>query len=45
MLEDLILSAVSQAMKKSQDLSQSEMAKITGGLNVPGLQGMFGGGM
>ncbi len=45
MLEDLILSAVSQAMKKSQELYQSEMAKITGGLNVPGLQGMFGGGM
>lgn len=44
MLEDLILSAVSQAIKKSQELYQSEMSKITGGLNVPGLQGMFGGG-
>ncbi|MCF6158653.1 MAG: YbaB/EbfC family nucleoid-associated protein [wastewater metagenome] len=45
MLEDLILSAVSQAMKKSQELYQSEMEKITGGLNVPGLQGILGGGM
>lgn len=45
MLEDLILSAVSQAMKKSQELYQSEMGKVTGGLNVPGMPGMFGGGM
>src|SRR5574337_1670298 len=43
MLEDLILSAVSQALKKSQELYQSEMGKLTGGLNIPGLQGMFGG--
>lgn len=45
MLEDLIVSAVSQAMKKSQELYQSEMGKLTGGLNIPGLSGMLGGGM
>lgn len=45
MLEDLILSAVSQAIKKSQELYQSEMGKLTGGLNVPGMPGLFGGGM
>lgn len=45
MLEDLILSAVSQAFKKSQDLYQAEMAKLTGGLNIPGMQGLLGGGM
>jgi len=43
MLEDLILSAVSQAFKKSQELYQAEMGKLTGGLNIPGLQGLFGG--
>ncbi len=45
MLEDLIVSAVSQAFKKSQELYQSEMGKLTGGLNIPGLPGMLGGGM
>src|SRR3989338_6142202 len=45
MLEDLILSAVSQAFKKSQELYQAEMAKLTGGLNIPGMQGLLGGGM
>ncbi|OOP55511.1 MAG: YbaB/EbfC family nucleoid-associated protein [Candidatus Brocadia carolinensis] len=43
MLEDLILSAVSQALKKSQELYQSEMGKLTGGLNIPGMQGLLGG--
>ncbi|MDQ1271599.1 MAG: nucleoid-associated protein EbfC [Planctomycetota bacterium] len=43
MLEDLILSAVSQALKKSQELYQSEMGKVSGGINVPGMQGLFGG--
>jgi len=36
-LEDLIVAAVNQAMKKSQELVQEEMQKITGGLKVPGL--------
>lgn len=42
MLEDLILSAVSQALKKSQELYQTEMGKLTGGMNIPGLPGMLG---
>lgn len=37
MLEDLILAAVNQGMKKSKDLAQAEMQKVTGGLNLPGL--------
>jgi len=37
MLEDLIVAAVNQALKKSQDLAAEEMAKLTGGLNIPGL--------
>ena len=37
MLEDLIVAAVAAAMKKSRDLAKDEMAKITGGLSIPGL--------
>ena len=37
MLEDLIIAAVNQALKKSQELSQEEMKKISGGLGIPGL--------
>lgn len=37
MLEDLILSAVNDAIKQSQEMVSSEMSKITGGLNIPGL--------
>jgi DNA-binding YbaB/EbfC family protein len=41
MLEDLVLAAVSQAMKKSQEMYQEEMGKLTGGLNVPGLSNLL----
>jgi DNA polymerase III subunit gamma/tau/DNA-binding YbaB/EbfC family protein len=37
MLQDLVLAAVNEALRKSQDMMQQEMAKITGGLNIPGL--------
>ena len=37
MLQDLILSAVNEGIKKAQDLAQSEMRKLTGGINIPGL--------
>ena len=37
MLEDLITAAVSQALKKAEELYQQEMGRITGGLNIPGL--------
>lgn len=42
MLEDMIAAAANQAMKKSQELAQQEMAKATGGLNLPGLSGLLG---
>lgn len=37
MLEDLILAAVNEVKRKSEELAQEEMKKITGGLNIPGL--------
>ncbi len=37
MLQDLILAAVNDALKKSQDMVASEMNKLTGGMNIPGL--------
>ncbi|MBE0616616.1 MAG: YbaB/EbfC family nucleoid-associated protein [Proteobacteria bacterium] len=39
MLQDLILAAVNEGVKKSQEMVASEMGKIAGGmgLNIPGL--------
>jgi DNA-binding YbaB/EbfC family protein len=37
MLQDLILAAVNDALTKSQEMLSSEMGKLTGGLNLPGL--------
>jgi DNA-binding YbaB/EbfC family protein len=37
MLEDLVLAAVNDALKKSQQMVAEEMQKITGGMNIPGL--------
>lgn len=37
MLEDLVLTAVNEAVSKSQEMVSEEMAKITGGFNIPGL--------
>jgi DNA-binding YbaB/EbfC family protein len=37
MLQDLVVAAISEALKQSQQLAQEEMAKVTGGMNIPGL--------
>ena len=37
MLQDLVLAAVNDALKKSQDMVSTEMGKLTGGMNIPGL--------
>ena len=37
MLQDLIIAAVNEGIRKAQDLIQEEMSKITGGLSIPGL--------
>jgi len=45
MLQDLILAASNEAIRRAQEMVSSEMSKLTGGLNLPGmgdLGGMFG---
>jgi nucleoid-associated protein EbfC len=37
-LEQMLLSAVKQAIGQGKALAQSEMSKLTGGLGIPGLQ-------
>ena len=36
MLEDLVLAAVNDGMRKARELASAEMAKLTGGLKIPG---------
>ncbi len=37
MLEDLILAAVNESIRQSKEVATQEMAKLTGGINIPGL--------
>ena len=37
MLQDLLKAAVNDAMAQAREMTKVEMAKITGGLNIPGL--------
>lgn len=37
MLQDLVVAAVNEAVKASQDQLKKEMGKMTGGMNIPGL--------
>jgi nucleoid-associated protein EbfC len=39
MLQDLVLSAVNEAIRQADEMVNSEMGKITGGMGMPG--GMF----
>ncbi len=41
MLQDLVVAAVNEGIKRSQAMMSEEMGKITGGLGVPGLSGLF----
>lgn len=41
MLEDLITVAVNEAIANATKTSEEEMGAITGGLNLPGMPGMF----
>lgn len=41
MLEDLLLAAINEAIRKADEAMESEMGKLTGGLNIPGMGGLF----
>ena len=42
MLQDLIVAATNDALRKAREMGKTEMGKLTGGLNLPGLSNMFG---
>lgn len=37
MLQDLIIAAVNEGLRQINEISEAEMGKVTGGLNIPGL--------
>lgn len=37
MVQDLVLSAVNDALKKAKSMMEEEMGQITGGMNIPGM--------
>ncbi|MBF7097201.1 YbaB/EbfC family nucleoid-associated protein [Alkalibacter mobilis] len=37
MLEDMVLAAVNEALRKAEEMVSQEMGKVTGGMNIPGL--------
>jgi nucleoid-associated protein EbfC len=37
MLQDLVIAAVNEALRRAQEMVQGEMSKLTGGLQMPGL--------
>jgi DNA-binding YbaB/EbfC family protein len=39
MLEDMLTAAVNEAVKKVESTNESEMQKLTGGLNLPNIPG------
>ncbi len=41
MLEDLLLAAANEALRKAGEKMEQEMSKIQGGLNMPGIPGLF----
>ncbi|MDR2861627.1 MAG: YbaB/EbfC family nucleoid-associated protein [Syntrophobacterales bacterium] len=37
MLQDLVIAAVNEGMRKAQEMVSAEMSQVTGGLNIPGM--------
>jgi DNA-binding YbaB/EbfC family protein len=42
MLQDLIVAASNEALRRAQQMVSEDMNKITGGMNIPGLGNIFG---
>ena len=41
MLQDLVVAAVNQAIAKAKEMASTELAKVTGGMQVPGMPGLL----
>ena len=42
MLQDLVVAAVNEALRRAQQMVSEDMGKITGGMNIPGMGNLFG---
>ena len=42
MLQDLIVAACNEAIRRAQQMVNDDMSKLTGGMNIPGMGNMFG---
>jgi len=42
MLQDLVVAAINEALRRAQQMVSEDMGKVTGGMNIPGLGNMFG---
>lgn len=43
MLQDLVVAATNDALRRAKELSKQELAQLTGGLNLPGLSNFLQG--
>ena len=41
MLQDLVVAAVNEGMRNSQQMAQEALASVTAGLNIPGMGNLF----
>lgn len=42
MLQDLVLAASNEALRRAQQMVNDEMSKLTGGMNIPGMGNLLG---
>ena len=42
MLQDLVMTAVNEAISRSKELERERMGKIAGGMGIPGMPGLPG---
>jgi len=40
MLQDMVLAATNQALKKAKEVADEAMKEVTGGLSIPGISGL-----
>ena len=43
MLQDLVVAAINEALRRAQQMVSDDMGKLTGGMNIPGMGNLFGG--